>query len=857
VVFTTTYYSTDSLVFTTGDEPGNNPEIYIWKGSGAGGAWMDNLKLIAETTGQLADEPGGAGVYYVRHTGNDSNTGTSPQDAWQSIEKINRVNFEPGDKVLFEGGQSFSGNIRLNQYDSGSSDNPVYFGSFGTGRAEIDAGSGSGLMATDCSYISIKNLNFKGDGRKTGNIGNGLVFSFCSDIKADSIDVSGFQHSGVTAKNVGRNYHFTFIHAHDNGFAGIFISGIDKNSLSDIYIGHCIADNNPGDPTVLDNHSGNGILVYQSKNIIIEYCKASNNGWDMPRTGNGPGGIWVAEVDNAIIQYCISHDNKTSVGGQDGLGFDLDGGITNSVIQYCLSYNNQGAGFGIFQYNGATEWRNNTIRYCISENDGNVSAGANILIWNGSRNKTEFQGLEFYNNVIYNSSRAALAFYDHYNLNFNFRNNIFVSKTSGVYNRINGENFQGNCWYTLNNNFYLDSLNFIAWAQANNQEMLNGAVVGMYANPLLTNPGNSNLTDPLLLSSVDNYKTTTGSVVIDAGLDLYSLFNIEPGNQDYFGNNIKQGPAFDIGIYESVSSPDNPDIAKPVVTSFVIPETSSSLNIPVIAFSATDNIAVTGYKILETPTPPLADDAGWSAFAPESYTFATKGTKMLYAWAKDAAGNVSVRMSDQVVISVAENPVNTAGNTEVFSNSVAMSDRRAVPVTFSEAGEIQSISIYHNGSTGNVLMGVFSDLSGLPSSRLGVTASTPVNPSAGWQTVSLSAPLAVSAGQTVWLAWVFQNSTSVRYAAGTPGRALSTAKWTTGMPTAFGTAGLANYKYSIYCTYRTNSINPSLEVSVPEVSVNAESGASASFSISSNITWNITDDATWLDVSLLPAQITR
>jgi hypothetical protein len=634
VVFTTTYFSTDSLVFTTGDEPGNNPEIYIWKGSGAGGAWMDNLKLIAETTGQLADEPGGAGVYYVRHTGNDSNTGTSPQDAWQSIEKINRVNFEPGDKVLFEGGQSFSGNIRLNQYDSGSSDNPVYFGSFGTGRAEIDAGSGSGLMATDCSYISIKNLNFKGDGRKTGNIGNGLVFSFCSDIKADSIDVSGFQHSGITAKNVGRNYHFTFIHAHDNGFAGIFISGIDKNSLSDIYIGHCIADNNPGDPTVLDNHSGNGILVYQSKNIIIEYCKASNNGWDMPRTGNGPGGIWVAEVDNAIIQYCISHDNKTSVGGQDGLGFDLDGGITNSVIQYCLSYNNQGAGFGIFQYNGATEWRNNTIRYCISENDGNVSAGANILIWNGSRNKTEFQGLEFYNNVIYNSSRAALAFYDHYNLNFNFRNNIFVSKTSGVYNRINGENFQGNCWYTINNNFYLDSLNFIAWAQANNQEMLNGAVVGMYANPLLINPGNSNLTDPLLLSSVDNYKTTTGSVVIDAGLDLYSLFNIEPGNQDYFGNNIKQGPAFDIGIYESVSSPDNPDIAKPVVTSFVIPETSSSLNIPVIAFSATDNIAVTGYKLTETSTTPLPGEPGWTATAPTSYSFSSEGTKTLYVWAK-------------------------------------------------------------------------------------------------------------------------------------------------------------------------------------------------------------------------------
>jgi hypothetical protein len=81
VVFTATDFSTDSLVFTTGDEPGDNQEIYIRKGSGAGGAWMDDLKLTAETTGRLADEPGGAGVYYVSPTGNDSNTGTSPQDA--------------------------------------------------------------------------------------------------------------------------------------------------------------------------------------------------------------------------------------------------------------------------------------------------------------------------------------------------------------------------------------------------------------------------------------------------------------------------------------------------------------------------------------------------------------------------------------------------------------------------------------------------------------------------------------------------------------------------------------------------------------------------------------------------------
>jgi len=595
----------------------------------------------------------------------------------------------------------------------------------------------------------------------------------------DSIEITGFQHSGITAKNAGRNYRFTQMYAHNNGYAGISILGTDKNSLSNIYIGHCIADNNPGDPTVLDNHSGNGIFAYNAKNITIEFCEASNNGWDMPRTGNGPGGIWVAEVDSAIIQHCISHDNKTSPGGQDGLGFDLDGGTTNTIIQYCLSYNNQGAGYGIFQYNGATDWKNNTIRFCISENDGNVSARGSIYFWNGSGIKDQFQGFEFYNNVVYNKNGTALAFLDHRNLNFNFRNNIFVSKLNSVYNGINGENFQGNCWYSMNNEFYMGSLtDFATWAQANNQEMVNGTIVGMYANPMLVNPGNSNITDPLLLSTVDNYKTAAGSVVIDSGLDLSSLFAVEPGNTDFYGSSIKQGPAFDMGIYEFIYPTNEPDITKPVVTSFNIPSTSSSLTILVSSCTATDNTAVTGYMITESATTPQPGDAGWSATAPLTYVFSTAGTKTLYAWAKDAAGNVSVSMSAQVIIIL---PEYNLGNTDVYSNIIKWGAQLAIPVTFTETGEIRSISIYHDGGTGNMLLGVYSDQGGYPSSRIGITASTVVNAAAGWQTIQLSTSVPVVSDQKVWLSWVFQNAPAIHYTSGTPGRAASSNTWANGM----------------------------------------------------------------------------
>ena len=549
--FSNTNYETQTWSFTTDESPGNDPKIYVWKEINSGVVWIDSVVLIKEPQVIQPKPPGGFSTYYVSPWGNDTNTGTSQAESWQTIDKVNDTDFGPADKILFEGGKTFYGTIVFNSGDHGNTGSEVLIGSYGTGRATINAQNGSGLIAYDCNNVSVKNLNFIGSGPTGGNTGNGITFSYCSDITIDSVDVSGFQHSGLKVNNLGENYTLTNVNAHDNGYAGIYISGLNKSSLSNIYIGYCTADSNLGDPTVLDNHSGNGIFAYNANNILIEFCVASNNGGDMPRTGNGPGGIWVAEVDSVIIQHCISHNNKTSVGGQDGLGFDLDGGTTNSLIQYCLSYNNHGAGYGIFQYDGATDWKNNTVRYCISENDGNTSSEGSLVLWNGSDDSNKFKDFEFYNNVVYNANGPALAFLDHKNSNFNFRNNIFVSKQKSIYNGVSGENFQANCWYSLNEVFFLDSeLNFEQWAQDNNQEMLNGEIVGMFADPVFVNPGNSTITDPALMSTVEDYKVLNDSPVIDSGLDLDSIFSINPGTQDYFGNEIKQGRAFDIGVFD-------------------------------------------------------------------------------------------------------------------------------------------------------------------------------------------------------------------------------------------------------------------------------------------------------------------
>ena len=104
------------------------------------------------------------------------------------------------------------------------------------------------------------------------------------------------------------------------------------------------------------------------------------------------------------------------------------------------------------------------------------------------------------------------------------------------------------------------------------------------------------------------------------------------------------------------------DVMAPTVTKFAIPATRSSLVVPIFAFTATDNVGVTGYKVTMSITQPLANSTGWTKIPPTNYTFPGAGTKTLYAWAKDAAGNVSLSKSDTVVITLTDfaKPIVTA-----------------------------------------------------------------------------------------------------------------------------------------------------------------------------------------------------
>ncbi len=107
------------------------------------------------------------------------------------------------------------------------------------------------------------------------------------------------------------------------------------------------------------------------------------------------------------------------------------------------------------------------------------------------------------------------------------------------------------------------------------------------------------------------------------------------------------------------------DVTAPTVTGFAIPATATSLTVPITTFTATDATGVTGYLVTETASTPAAGASGWIVSAPTTYTFSSAGTKTLYAWAKDAAGNVSSSLNDTVIITISS-PIDTTA--PVLSN---------------------------------------------------------------------------------------------------------------------------------------------------------------------------------------------
>jgi hypothetical protein len=220
----------------------------------------------------------------------------------------------------------------------------------------------------------------------------------------------------------------------------------------------------------------------------------------------------------------------------------------------------------------------------------------------------------------------------------------------------------------------------------------NGSGPPNYVNSLATWQGSpynqdalSSASNPLLAA---NYTIPTNSPAVDTGTNLSTYFTT-----DFIGTARPQSGAWDIGAYEHTSGSDT---TPPTVTGFIIPSTSSSLTVPITTLTATDNVGVTGYCVTTTNS---STGCSWSSSAPTSVTFSSAGAQTAYAWAKDAAGNISPSVSASTTITLSTTPPTV---TAFALPSTATS--KTVPITTFTATDNVGVTGYcvtaTNSSTG-------------------------------------------------------------------------------------------------------------------------------------------------------------
>jgi hypothetical protein len=516
-----------------------------------------------------------ATTYYVSPFGDDSFSGTSVGSAWKTFANVNNMNIQPGDSILFEGGQIFQGNIYVDSLDGNDPLSVVTFSSYGTGPATISALDSYGFYAYNTQGFSISNLIFEGSGM-VSNTEHGIRFYAdvagdvkLSNIKIYKVEVRNFGLTGIAISSWNGNTGFKdvtidSVNVHHVYEDGIVIWGFfDQSNIGwahqNVMIKNTVVDSVPG--FTASGHKGSGIILADVDSGVMQHCVAFDNGSGNSHCG-GPGGIWAWDCNNVTIQFCESYRNSSGT-GCDGLGFDFDGGMTNSVMQYNYSHDNDGAGFLLGQFDYARPWANNMVRYNISENDARTNGGA-IELFKGAG--TTMTGAQIFHNTIYlkasvdNPNIAAFSMVDWitgidstvvYNNIFQTENGAALIDIPVGYDAY----FAGNLYWTsgapfkiqYQGNIYND---LASWQTASANEMVGVTPAGISADPLLTNSGLGGVAYPSSPDQIHAYNLNVLSPAINGGLNLMTLFDVDSGNRDFF-NNPAPLTIPDVGAFES------------------------------------------------------------------------------------------------------------------------------------------------------------------------------------------------------------------------------------------------------------------------------------------------------------------
>lgn len=491
-------------------------------------------------------------TYYVSSTdGKDTNNGLSENNAFKTLDKINKIELQPGDKVLLEKGSVFE-NQALHLKGSGSKEAPIEVSAYGEGdRPKINTnGHGqwelnygkhldnqnhkwkgtvsSSILLEDVEYVEIRGLELTND--RSGNDDE------VNDNEKEYNDPYCMDRTGVAgvAQNKGTIDHIVlddlYIHDVDGNVynkhmtnGGIYFivekpenekeTGIAR--YDDVQIRNCQVDTVDrwgiavGYTYNWDKFGGAAISdetikTYGSTNVVIENNYLNNVGGDH---------ITTMYLDRPVVQYNVGENGSKHINYQDFSKeqpkLDKDG---NEIGKLPVGNGRVAAGIwpwkcknAVFQYNECFK----TLNAKNGNGDGQP--------WDADSG----DGTNYQYNYSHGNTASTIMFCAGESINNTFRYNISQNEEMGPLDPAgNAGNTQ-----VYNNTFYIkEGIKSLWYRNSGPVNMENNIFYFAGDKPVAVenwNPSNNKKYDNNLYYNVSTYPDDKNAVKVDAGTKVF------------------------------------------------------------------------------------------------------------------------------------------------------------------------------------------------------------------------------------------------------------------------------------------------------------------------------------------------
>lgn len=534
------------------------------------------------TPANFTIRPSEGATYYVANSGSDNQDGMSPETAFKTIDKLNTIQFMPGDHIYFKTGDVFKGAFKPK--GSGKEGYPIVVASYGDKNAPRPV-----LQPSDQNWSAVL---MSAEFSRTVTVNNGISFYNQSYWEVRDLELSGPSNGpdsevyrrgiNITGEDAGDLNHFYFDNLVIHGFhgpdtnqgkssGGILMEVQAKpntpasehvpTSINDIRITNSELYNlgrsgvnfvsvwarraettdtkwGPYPSNHAPGRAGYAWKPYQdfymANNLvhdidgdgaIIDNNKdaviENNLVYRAASSGSYAVGLFNWNSDNTTFQFNEVYDTKRA---GDGQGIEIDALNDGTLVQYNYVHDNAGGTFmwcntsGLYGFDGI-------YRYNISQNDDTEHG---VVDWRPGTfgamayNNTVYMKADGYKKFIYGSGG---------NSDAKFYNNIFYYPGATPHEAADFSerniDWKNNLFYNFKNKPSNDS----------------GVIT---KDPMFVDPGKGRTGSgkPLGASSLAGYHLKPGSPAINAGKPIK-----DNGGRDYFGNPVKGTP--DVGAYES------------------------------------------------------------------------------------------------------------------------------------------------------------------------------------------------------------------------------------------------------------------------------------------------------------------